>query len=55
MSGLKYPHDEKCITGVYLAKIKKMAYFTIQLIFAIIYELNCTFWYYSWVPLYYFS
>ena len=31
------------------------AYFTIQLIFATIHEPHCTFWYYSWVPLYYFN
>ena len=28
-------------------------YFTIQLIFVIIYGPHCTFWYYSWVTLYY--
>ena len=27
----------------------------IQLIFSTIHESHCTFWYYSWVPLYYFS
>ena len=30
-------------------------YFTIQLIFATIHEPHCTFWYYSWVLLYYFN
>ena len=30
-------------------------YFTIQLIFATIHRFHCTFWYYSWVLLYYFS
>ena len=30
-------------------------YFTIQLIFATIHGSHCTFWYYSWVSLYYFS
>ena len=35
-----------------LAKIKKPAYFTIQLIFTIIHGPHCTFWYYSWVALY---
>ena len=31
------------------------AYFTIQLIFATIHESHCTFWYYSWISLYYFN
>ena len=48
-----------CITcyglHVCLTKIKKSDYFTIQLIFTIIYESYCTFWYYSYVLLYYFS
>ena len=35
--------------------LKKIVFFTIQLIFAIIHESHCTFWYYSWIPLYYFS
>ena len=30
-------------------------YFTIQLIFSIIHEFHCTFWYYSWISLYYFN
>ena len=30
-------------------------YFTIQLIFTTIYEFHCTFLYYSWVSLYYFT
>ena len=30
-------------------------FFTIQLIFATIHGSHYTFWYYSWVPLYYFS
>jgi len=36
-------------------QIKKPVYFTIQLIFTIIHGFHYTFWYYSWVPLYYFS
>ena len=36
-------------------QLKKLAYFTIQLIFATIHEPYCTFWYYLWVPLYYFN
>ena len=35
--------------------INKPTYFTIQLIFAIIYESYCIFLYYLWVKLYYFS
>ena len=36
-------------------KLFLSTYFTIQLIFATIYGSHYTFWYYSWVPLYYFS
>ena len=36
-------------------KLFLSTYFTIQLIFATIYGSHCTFWYNSWVPLYYFS
>ena len=35
--------------------LKKPVFFTIQLIFAIIHRPHCIFWYYSWIPLYYFS
>ena len=35
--------------------LKKPTFFTIQLIFATIHGSHCTFWYYSWVLLYYFS
>ena len=40
--------------GVWL-QIKKLVYFIIQLSLATIYEPHCTFWYYSWVQLYYFN
>ena len=33
----------------------QLIFTTIQLIFSTIHESHCTFWYYSWVPLYYFS
>jgi len=36
-------------------QFKKPVYFTIYLIFATIYGLHCTFWYYLWVSLYYFN
>ena len=35
--------------------IKIINYFTIQFIFTIIHGSHCTFWYYSWTPLYYFN
>ena len=41
--------------GVHLGLLKKLAFFIIQLIFATIYGSYCTFWYYSWASLYYFS
>ena len=41
--------------SVRFAKIILLTYFSIHLAFATIYESYCTFWYYSWVPLYYFS
>jgi len=36
-------------------KLILSTYFIIQLIFATIHRSHCTFWYYSWVSLYYFS
>ena len=41
--------------SVRFAKIILLTYFTIYLVFATIYGSHCIFWYYSWVPLYYFS
>ena len=35
--------------------LKKPTFFTIQIIFATIHGSHCTFWYHSWVLLYYFS
>ena len=43
--------DLSSIWKVYFLSI----YFTIQLIFITIHEFHCTFWYYLWVSLYYFS
>ena len=34
-------------------KLNFSAYFHFQIIFATIHGSHCTFWYYSWVPLYY--
>ena len=42
-------------TSVHLAQIKKPHFFTIRLIFTTIHGSHYTFWYYSWVLLYYFS
>ena len=42
------------LLSVRLTWLILLTYFIIQLIFATIYESNCTFWYYSWVILYYF-
>ena len=35
--------------------LKNQLFFTIQFIFATFHRYHCTFWYYSWVLLYYFS
>jgi len=45
----------KCYLVCVWLQIKRSVYFLIQLIFTTIHEFYCTFWYYSWVPLYYFS
>ena len=48
-------HLDANVVSMCLVKIKKSVYFTIQFIFATIHRFHYTFWYYSWVPLYYFS
>ena len=54
-----HPYFNYLINYPYLVcvslQIKKLVYFTIQLIIAIVHRPYCTFWYYSWLSLYYFS
>ena len=40
---------------LFLGWAKKPVFFPIQFVFITIHELHCTFWYYSWALLYYFS